>query len=122
MFSQTKRRGRVQTTARPLTRPATAQRRSEERDRASRPVRSRPRRASGFRPVAGRVDVTDRLAFSATGREIYFRSDGSVKRIGDHVANPDLARTLALNFETYLLDDLLVKADRNTEPVGLDSG
>jgi len=42
----------------------------------------------------GRVDVTQRLAFSDTGRRIYFRDDGSLKRIGDHVDNPDLALTL----------------------------
>lgn len=44
----------------------------------------------------GRVDVAERLGFSRTGRDIYFRADGSIKKIGDHVANPDLARTLAL--------------------------
>ena len=44
----------------------------------------------------GRVQVEDRLAFSGTGRGIYFRADGRVKKIGEHVANPDLARTLAL--------------------------
>ncbi len=49
-----------------------------------------------FGAQLGRVAVTERLAFSATGREIYFRPDGQVKRLGDHVANPDLARTLAL--------------------------
>lgn len=42
----------------------------------------------------GRVNVEDRLAFSATGRSAYFRSDGTVKRLGDRVENPDLARTL----------------------------
>ena len=44
----------------------------------------------------GRVDVVDRLAFSATGRAAYLRADGSAKKIGEHVANPDLARTLAM--------------------------
>ncbi|MGK0169184.1 MAG: gamma-glutamyltranspeptidase/glutathione hydrolase [Gammaproteobacteria bacterium] len=43
----------------------------------------------------GRVEIDKRLAFSATGRDIYFRPDGSLKRIGDLVRNPDLARTLA---------------------------
>ena len=43
----------------------------------------------------GRVAVSDRLAFSATGRAIYFRPDGTVKKIGERVNNPDLARTLA---------------------------
>ncbi len=44
----------------------------------------------------GRAEVTERLGFSKTGRAAYFRADGSVKRIGDHVANPDLARSLAM--------------------------
>ncbi len=43
----------------------------------------------------GRVAVTERLAFSATGRDCYFNGDGTVKRIGERVENPDLARTLA---------------------------
>ncbi len=43
----------------------------------------------------GRADVTERLRFSATGRENYFRGDGTTKRVGDRVHNPDLARTLA---------------------------
>ncbi len=42
----------------------------------------------------GRVDVAERLRFSATGAKAYFREDGSIKRIGDHVTNPDLATTL----------------------------
>lgn len=42
----------------------------------------------------GRVDVADRLRFSATGRDAYFREDGTVKRVGDRVHNPDLATTL----------------------------
>jgi gamma-glutamyltranspeptidase/glutathione hydrolase len=43
----------------------------------------------------GRVDVAERLAFSATGQAIYFRPDGTVKKIGERVENPDLARTLS---------------------------
>ncbi|MEC9347367.1 MAG: gamma-glutamyltransferase [Pseudomonadota bacterium] len=43
----------------------------------------------------GRADVGDRLRFSKTGREAYFRADGTIKRVGDRVLNPDLARTLA---------------------------
>ncbi len=42
----------------------------------------------------GRAEVADRLRFSKTGARIYFRPDGSIKKIGDHVANPDLATTL----------------------------
>ncbi|TQI74760.1 gamma-glutamyltransferase 1 [Bosea sp. AK1] len=42
----------------------------------------------------GRVPNEKLLRFSATGRDVYFRADGSMKRPGDIVANPDLARTL----------------------------
>jgi gamma-glutamyltranspeptidase/glutathione hydrolase len=46
----------------------------------------------------GRVQVDQRLAFSNTGREIYFadNSDGTrrLKRIGEQVVNQDLANTL----------------------------
>ena len=42
----------------------------------------------------GRVPVERRLAYSATGRRAYFRPDGSLKRIGDRVENPDLAHSL----------------------------
>ncbi len=44
----------------------------------------------------GRVQVSERLACSRTGRESYFGADGNPKRIGEHIANPDLARSLAL--------------------------
>jgi len=42
----------------------------------------------------GRADVRERLAFSQTGRDIYFRPDGSIKKIGERIVNPDLATTL----------------------------
>lgn len=42
----------------------------------------------------GRADVTERLSFSKTGREAYFNADGALKKVGDRVHNPDLARTL----------------------------
>lgn len=42
----------------------------------------------------GRVDLVDKLALSETGRRIYFRADGTLKDVGDHVHNPDLALTL----------------------------
>ncbi|UQR66677.1 gamma-glutamyltransferase [Bradyrhizobium sp. C-145] len=42
----------------------------------------------------GQVNTIDKLRFSKTGRDIYFRPDGTLKRPGDHVDNPDLARTL----------------------------
>ncbi|MEO1494970.1 MAG: gamma-glutamyltransferase [Pseudomonadota bacterium] len=44
----------------------------------------------------GRVQITDRIGFSATGRAAYLRADGTPKKIGEHVANPDLARTLSM--------------------------
>ncbi len=44
--------------------------------------------------IHGRVGVTERLGFSKTGRDIYFRPDGALKGLGDHVVNPDMARTL----------------------------
>ena len=42
----------------------------------------------------GRVDVVERLGLTPSGREQYFRSDGTLKRTGDMIHNPDLARTL----------------------------
>ena len=42
----------------------------------------------------GRVDMLDKLAMSRTGREIYFRTDGSPKEQGETIVNLDLARTL----------------------------
>jgi len=42
----------------------------------------------------GRVEVSERLALSATGRQAYFNADGGLKKIGERVENPDLARTL----------------------------
>jgi len=42
----------------------------------------------------GRVQINERLRYSKTGVEIYFRGDGSIKKIGDHVHNPDMAETL----------------------------
>jgi gamma-glutamyltranspeptidase/glutathione hydrolase len=45
--------------------------------------------------ILGRVDVTERLGLTATGRALYFREDGTLKRMGDRICNPDLADTLA---------------------------
>lgn len=42
----------------------------------------------------GRADTITRLGFSATGRSVYFNPDGSLRRLGQRVDNPDLARTL----------------------------
>ncbi|MBI0538425.1 gamma-glutamyltransferase [Roseomonas sp. KE2513] len=42
----------------------------------------------------GQVNVEDKLRFSRTGRQVYFRADGRLKRPGDTLRNPDMARTL----------------------------
>ena len=42
----------------------------------------------------GQVNVEDKLRFSETGRQVYFRSNGKLKRPGDILHNPDMARTL----------------------------
>ncbi|RIY01633.1 gamma-glutamyltransferase [Aureimonas flava] len=44
--------------------------------------------------ASGQVNVADRLRFSETGRRVYFNPDGSLKRPGQIVVNPDLTRTL----------------------------
>src|SRR3546814_8152962 len=42
----------------------------------------------------GRVDNLDRLRFTETGRRVYFNADGTMKRPGERVVNPDMARKL----------------------------
>lgn len=42
----------------------------------------------------GEVNTGDKLRYSKTGREVYFRPDGTPKRVGDILLNPDLAATL----------------------------
>ncbi len=42
----------------------------------------------------GRLETTDRLRHTEDGRRIYFRPDGTLKRPGERVENPDMARTL----------------------------
>lgn len=42
----------------------------------------------------GQVNTATKLAFSATGRKVYFREDGTLKRPGDIVHNPELTATL----------------------------
>jgi gamma-glutamyltranspeptidase/glutathione hydrolase len=44
--------------------------------------------------ATGQVNTTDKLRLTATGRALFFRPDGSPKRPGDMIHNPDLARTL----------------------------
>ncbi|MBM0205863.1 gamma-glutamyltransferase [Micromonospora sp. STR1s_5] len=42
----------------------------------------------------GRAGSHERLAFSASGRALYCRADGTPKRVGEWVRNPDYAATL----------------------------
>ncbi|KRE00896.1 gamma-glutamyltransferase [Bosea sp. Root381] len=42
----------------------------------------------------GEVNTADKLRYSKTAREVFFRPDGSLKRVGDLLENPDLAATL----------------------------
>ena len=44
--------------------------------------------------ILGRVDVTQRLGLTPSGRQLYFREDGTLRKIGDRITNIDLARTL----------------------------
>jgi gamma-glutamyltranspeptidase/glutathione hydrolase len=43
----------------------------------------------------GRLSYREKLAFTEDGARLYLRRDGSPKRLGDAVRNPDLAATLA---------------------------
>lgn len=42
----------------------------------------------------GQVNTLDKLRFSETGRRVYFHPDGSLRRVGEILRNPDLGRTL----------------------------
>jgi len=44
----------------------------------------------------GRVEMIDRLAFTQSGKRIYFDAAGAVHDLGARVRNPDMARTLRL--------------------------
>jgi gamma-glutamyltranspeptidase/glutathione hydrolase len=44
----------------------------------------------------GRLPYREKLAFTEDGARLYLRPDGSPKRLGDAVRNPDLAATLAV--------------------------
>lgn len=44
----------------------------------------------------GRLPYADKLGFTADGRRLYLRPDGTPKRLGDRVVNPELAETLRL--------------------------
>jgi len=43
---------------------------------------------------SGRVLPSDRLSHSTAGQRIYFHKDGTLKRVGDRLENPDMANTL----------------------------
>jgi gamma-glutamyltranspeptidase/glutathione hydrolase len=42
----------------------------------------------------GRVPAVDKLGHTESGRRIYFHPDGTLKRPGDRIENPDMARSL----------------------------
>lgn len=44
----------------------------------------------------GRVASAERIAFTPASKALYCREDGSPKRVGDRVENPDLAATLSI--------------------------
>lgn len=46
--------------------------------------------------VMDRASGIDRLSFTASGRKLYCREDGTYKRVGDVVRNPDYAATLRM--------------------------
>jgi len=43
---------------------------------------------------SGQVNTSDKLRYSETGKNLYFRPDGSLKRPGDLIVNSDMATTL----------------------------
>ncbi|ROZ79754.1 gamma-glutamyltransferase [Ramlibacter sp. WS9] len=43
---------------------------------------------------SGQINTADKLRYSATGRKLFFRQDGTVKQPGDMVVNGELADTL----------------------------
>ncbi len=72
--------------------------------------------------ILGRVDVTDRLGLTASGRQLYFREDGSLKRMGDHFVNPDLADTLtriaSQGYETFYTGEIAEEIDADMRANG----
>ncbi len=46
--------------------------------------------------MMGRASGLERLAFTPSGRRLYCREDGTAKRVGDRVHNPEYANTLRL--------------------------
>jgi gamma-glutamyltranspeptidase/glutathione hydrolase len=44
--------------------------------------------------ILGRVDVTERLGLTESGRRLYLKPDGSLKAMGERIVNPELASTL----------------------------
>jgi gamma-glutamyltranspeptidase/glutathione hydrolase len=44
--------------------------------------------------ASGQVNTIDKLRLTATGRRVYFREDGTLKRLGDIIQNPDMTRSL----------------------------
>ncbi len=42
----------------------------------------------------GQINTIDKLRLSETGRRVYFHEDGSLRKVGETLRNPDLGRTL----------------------------
>ncbi len=76
----------------------------------------------------GRVDLVDKLRATAAGRKIYFQPDGSLKFLGDRIANPDMARSLEriarggadLFYKGEMAEEIAADMARNGGRVSLD--
>jgi gamma-glutamyltranspeptidase/glutathione hydrolase len=74
-----------------------------------------------FEDGSGRALTADRLAHTAAGRRLYFRPDGRVKQIGDHIHNPDMANTLkriarhgaAIFYKGEIAEEIAADMERN---------
>ena len=70
----------------------------------------------------GRASSIERLAFSPSGRNLYCRDDGTPKRVGDLVRNPDYAHTLRLIAEggsdVFYKGELARRIDRDMREHG----
>lgn len=84
---------------------------------ASLPLEERMLRWIGFFPDVLQVWLRQEWSPLLTREELLESFRAPLARVG---SGSPLAKALALNFDTYLLDDLLVKADRNSMAHGLE--
>ncbi len=70
----------------------------------------------------GRMNYGEKLGVTEDGRRIYLNSDGSYKRLGDVIRNPDLATTLRIvaadGIETFYRGELAQRIVRDMEQHG----